>query len=115
VFLIPKEDSRRIRMFDLSSVDNVKETVILDEHPDDIICITLSPKDEFLAVGLQNGEVRIYKRISLNSADCEFELAKTLNKHVKTVSCLAFSLDLKYFATGSWDITTKVFDISNDF
>ena len=39
-------------MFDLSSIDDVRESVILDEHPDDIICITLSPKDEYLSVGL---------------------------------------------------------------
>ncbi|KAL4489273.1 hypothetical protein ABPG72_006337 [Tetrahymena utriculariae] len=117
VFVVTKEESKYVQLYDLSrGVDDVRESIILRDHTDSITALTLSQNDDYLATGCANTEIRICKRTSLSLYTCEFELEKLLEgRHTKQISCLAFSNNLKYFASGSWDITCKVYGVENEF
>ncbi|KAL4489095.1 hypothetical protein ABPG73_005582 [Tetrahymena malaccensis] len=117
VFVVTKEESNYVQLYDLSrGVDDVRESIILKDHTDSITALTLSQKDDYLATGCANTEIRIWKRTSLSLYTCEFELEKLIEgRHTKQISCLAFSNNLKYFASGSWDITCKVYSVENEF
>ncbi|EAR91599.2 NACHT domain protein (macronuclear) [Tetrahymena thermophila SB210] len=117
VFVVTKEESKYVQLYDLSrGVDDVRESIILKDHTDSITALTLSQNDDYLATGCANTEIRIWKRTSLSLYTCEFELEKLIEgRHTKQISCLAFSNNLKYFASGSWDITCKVYSVENEF
>lgn len=66
-------------------------------------CIAFSPDGQSLAIGLGNGEVRIY---DASAGD----LVVTLHGHSAAITCLAFSRDGKTISTGSVDRTVRLWD-----
>ncbi len=73
-----------------------------------VITLELSPDGLMLAVGYNNGEIRLY------DTD-DGSLVRSIQAHVDNVTAMAFSYDGRYLVSDSWsfDPFTYVFNVSN--
>ncbi len=75
---------------------------ILEGGPPGALCLALSPDGATLSSGgPQDNQIHVYRLP-------DGGVFKTLSGHTKPVSCLAFSPDEGYLASGSWDHTVRL-------
>lgn len=83
--------------------------------PSEPIDIAVSPAGDRVAAGLRNGEIWVWARDLSAGAPASGELALelVLIGHRERVSGLAFSDDGRRLASGSWDETLRIWDVSS--
>lgn len=80
-----------------------KNLVAICSVGSDAKCMAFSPDGQSLAIGSNNGEVRIYDAFAGDPMG-------TLHGHSAAITCLAFSRDGKTLSTGSVDQTVRLWD-----